>query len=186
MSNGIATTTLGLLRDIVKQEMNLKDDRINIYNQKFDIPDDDGLQVFIEYKYSKPYANRNYAKIVDGNYQEVQSLNTQEQIIVGVYSRNLDALNRKEEVVMALLSTYSQQTQEKNSFQIARIAPIQDLSFVEGAGILYRFDIAVTVLAWYEKVKTQVPYDSFDVTVRVNDGQPDLTAEFEQPLVDPA
>lgn len=179
-------TTVDLIRDIVKHEMSLADDRIYIYNQKFDIPPDNNLFVVIEYRSSKIISSRNRnAQDNTGEYYEVQELSVQEQIVVQLFSRSLEALQRKEEAVMALYSIYSQQKQDAGSFKITRNAPIEDLSSLEASAILYRFDIPVTIFTWYEKKKLAAFYDSMHVKVRVNDGQPDLTSEFDQPLIQP-
>jgi hypothetical protein len=178
-------TTLDLIRDIIATEMGLSDDRVIIYNQNFRIPAYDDLFVVIEYKGTpKVISNRNVFVPVEGDVSptEEQNLNTQESIVVGLFSKNMEALQRKEEAVMALASIYSQQVQEANDFQIAKIAPIEDLSALEASALLYRFDIPVTVLAWYKKQKTADYYDSFDGQVRTEQ----ITHDFEQPTIDPA
>ncbi len=179
------TTTLELVRLIVKHELELADDRIFIYNQKWDIPTDNKLFAVVGYRGSKIISSRNTQKNTDEGYVEVQDLNTQEQIVVQIFSRDMSALERKEEVVMALYSIFSQQQQGLYSFQIARNAPIEDLSALEASAILYRFDIPIIVFAWYEKIKSANYYDVFHVKVRVNDGQPDMVREFVQPLIHP-
>lgn len=178
-------TTVDWIRDIIKYEMALPDDRIYIYNQKFDIPTLEGLFVVVEYAGSKIISSRNVQRMEGDQYAEVQQLYTQEHITVQLFSKNLDALRRKEEAVMALYSIYSQQKQDLGGFQIARNAPIEDLSALEASAILYRFDIPVVIFTWYEKILNAAYYDNLQVAVRVNDGQPDMTREFEQPLINP-
>ncbi|RTL04657.1 hypothetical protein EKK58_10125 [Candidatus Dependentiae bacterium] len=179
-------TSVDIIREIIKREMNLEDDRIYIYNQKFNIPNDSGLFVVVEYVNSKIISNTNIPKVdYKGDLIEYQELYTQEQITVQLFSRNIEALQRKEEAVMALYSTYAQQLQEKLSFRVFRNAPIEDLSELEASAILYRFDIPIIMFTWYEKIKAIGYYNSFRVKVRVNDGDPDLVREFEQPLTDP-
>lgn len=179
-------TTVDILRDIIKKEMCLEDDHIFIYNQKWNTPNDDALYVIIEYVGSKIISSRNTnSQDNAGNYREVQDLNTQEQITILLLSRGLEALQRKEEAVMALYSIYSQQKQSELSFKIARNAPIEDLSSLEASAILYRFDIPVVLFTWYEKIKSANYYNSMHVKVRVNDGQPDMIREFDQPLIQP-
>ena len=65
---------------------------------------------------------------------------------------------------------YSQQVQEENSFHIARIAPIQDVSYLEGSAMLYRFDISVVLQAWYENLTTFDYYNKFNAVVWAKDG----------------
>ncbi len=179
-------TSVDIIRDIIKTEMKLADDRVFIYNQKWNIPTDEGLFVVIEYRGSKTLSSRNTTKQDNqGNLLEYQDVNMQEQITVQLFSRDLSALQRKEEAIMALASIYAQQQQAALSFYIARIAVIEDLSDLEASAILYRFDIPVVVMSWYEKIKGTDYYNGFRVKVRVNDGQPDMVREFDQPLTDP-
>ena len=85
-----------------------------------------------------------------------------------MFSRNLSALQRKEEAVMGLFSVYSQQVQEINSFHIARNVHIEDLSALEGSAQLNRIDISLIVFAWYGKTKTVDYYETFRTCVEVN------------------
>lgn len=177
--------TIDLVREIIKHELDIEDERINIYNQKWKIPPDDELFVVLEYRGTpKIISSRNYYSEV--NDTESQDLNTQESIIIGLFSRNLEAIQRKEEAVMALYSIYSQQIQEANSFKIMRGASIEDLSDLEGAARLYRFDIPIIVFAWYHKTKASEYYDSFDAQVLVDEGEEEAEEiNFDQPVESP-
>ena len=66
---------------------------------------------------------------------------------------------------MAINSVYAQQIQEANSFKIARLSAIDDLSALEGAAMLYRFEISLVVFAWYRKSKSVEFYDEFTAEV---------------------
>lgn len=176
-----AITTLDLVREIVRQEMSLQDQQIWVYGQQLIIPPGKGLYVAVEYKYSKTYSNRNLTPVVDGSISEEQNLNAQEFITVQLFSRNFEALRRKEEAAMALKSVYAQQLQEKYAFRLSVNPQILDLSALEASAMLYRYDIPVVVLTAYQKTKAIVPFDTFAVEVEVNDGVPDMTAEFTQP-----
>lgn len=178
-------TSLDLLRDIVQQEMDLADDRIFIYAQPFTLPTDDRLFVNIEYKYSKVYSNRNLTPVNSGNISEEQNINTQEFLTVQLFSRNFEALQRKEEAVMALRSVYAQQLQEKYSFKLSSTPQILDLTTLEESAMLYRFDIPVVFLSAYQKIKTIEWFNAFTTQVVVNDGEPTVIEQFTQPIVDP-
>lgn len=175
-------TSLDLLRDIVQQEMALADDRIFIYAQPLKLPTDQNLFVNIEYKYSKIYSNRNLTPVNMGAISEEQNVNTQEFLTVQVFSRSFEALQRKEEAAMALRSVYAQQMQEKYAFKLSVNPQILDASSLEASAMLYRYDIPVVVLTAYQKTKKISYFDSFQTAVRVNDGQPDMTAEFTEPI----
>jgi hypothetical protein len=184
--------TLDLIRLILLNQLCLDPDRIIIYNQKFILPPSKGLQIYIEPK-APPTAISVRTKMeYDAYYDpsEHQDSNWLEEISVGIYSRDLSALRRKEEVAMSLHSVYSQQLQEAQSFKIFRNPRIIPINEIEGAARLYRFDIEFRVQAWYSVVKTIEFFNSLNVEVRVNDGQPDMVRDFAIPtpeyLTDPS
>jgi len=157
------TLTLSLIRWILLEELCLDSDQIVIYNQKFIIPKTKGMKIYIEPK-SPPIiiSSRNF---MDANNVENQNSNWLEEISIGIYSRDLEALQRKEEVAMALHSIYSQQVQEKNSFKIFKNVRLIPINEIEGAARLYRFDIECRVQAWYTKTKVAEFFDSFNVQI---------------------
>ena len=150
----IPQTAMDLIRLILIDQMKMQQDRVNIYDNKWKIPTYDDMFITVEYRNGKTIANRN---IFDGTQDptvEYQELNMLESIVVGVFSRNNEAMYRKEEVLMSIRSQFSQFMQEKYAFKIARAGNIQDLSAVEGAAMLKRYDIELSVYAWYERVVT--------------------------------
>jgi hypothetical protein len=149
---------------------------VNIYNAKFAIPNDPYLFIGVEYKFSKIFASKSET-FQDTDFEEKQGLNTQEHYAIILFSRNLDAMRRKEEAVMALGSVYARQQGDTYGFRIARIAPIQDMSALEGAAILYRYEIDVVMLCRYEKVKTIDWYGTFAGEVTIENGR-DVTVEI--------
>lgn len=157
------TLTLSLIRWILLKELCIDEDKIVIYNQKFLLPNSKGMRIYIEPK-APPViiSSRNF---MDINNIEQQDSNWMEEISIGIYSRDLEALQRKEEVVMALHSIYSQQMQEKNSFKIFRNARIIPVNEIEGAARLYRFDIECRVQAWYSITKVAEFFNSFNVQI---------------------
>ena len=174
-------TSLDLLRDIVQQEMSLRDNQIWIYGQQLLIPTGAGLYVNMEYKYSKVYSSRNLTTATVSALTEEQNVNTQEFLTVQLFSRSFEALRRKEEAAMALKSVYAQQLQEKYAFKLSVNPQILDLSSLEASAMLYRYDIPVVILTAYQKTKPVKWFDTYQVQVDVNDGVPDMTAEFTQP-----
>jgi hypothetical protein len=148
-------TSMDLLRIILLAEMGIQDDHLSIYDQKWVIPPFEDMFIVLEYRNGIPIGNNNYfdTSCADGIPREVQLVNKLEKIVVGVFSRNDEAMYRKDEVAMALMSQYSQLIQEGYSFKIARVMPDEDLSFLEGTAMLKRYDIEVSVYAWYKKIK---------------------------------
>jgi hypothetical protein len=176
-------TTLQMLIKVLAKELDIAQDRIMIFNGEWNIPPYDGLFIMLEPLPAKVISNRNINKYDEekGEYQEIQDLSVREQITIRIYSKNTEALERKEEVLMAMASVYAQQLQEINSIKIFRIANIENLSALEGGSNLYRFDIPVTIFSWQHKVKTVDYFNDFNVEVKANDGLPLIEEEFKQP-----
>ena len=181
------TLTLDLIRLILIEEMGIDEDKVIIYNQKFVIPPTSGLYIYVERKGSQREISSRNKMIVDalGNANENQDSNWIEDICVGIYSRDLEAEQRKEEAAMALHSIFSQQMQELNSFKIFREVNIIPIGEIEGAARLYRFDLEFKVQAWYSKVKVAQFLNAWNVEVIVEDGDPLLDVEFVIPDTDP-
>lgn len=175
-------TSLDILRDIVMQEMDLPADRVIICDQPNILSTDKKLYVVIEYKYSRTYSSRNLNSATVSALTQEQNINTQEFLTVQLFSRSFEALQRKEEAVMALKSYYAQTIQEKYAFKLSVNPQILDLTSLEASAMLYRYDIPVVFLSAYQKIKTVEWYQSFQTNVRANDGVPDLTASFTEPL----
>ena len=170
-----------VIRDIIVHVLDLDDDRAAIYNQKWNIPDDDDLFVFVEYKFGNPLGNNlKYANESDV-FQTEARIVIAEHITIGVYSRGLDAMKRKEEVLAAINSDYARQMMEQYSFKVmGRNAPIKDLSYVEGAARIFRFDIDLVLLSKY-KIVTDVDYFSkFPTEINVEEAllQQTFTEEY--------
>lgn len=163
--NALAYLTLNignaiqLLCDIIQVQLNLASDQVYLWDQKFNIPNDARLYVPVGVLVCKPFGNTNSFDPVNG---QVQSVNMSATLSIDILSRSLDALNRKEEVLMALNSFYSESQQELNNFRIFRISQnFVNLSEEEGAAILYRFNISVNVQYMIMKVSAIPYYDNF-------------------------
>lgn len=182
---------IDLLIQIISKRIDIKDDHVLLYDEKFTIPpDDNGLFIFVQYDFGMPYANRiNHCVDASGNYIEVQNINVREEYTIGLYSRDESSLRMKEKVQMALRSNYAQQVQEENSFSIFSISkPIEGLSELEGAAQLRRFDIGVTVHASYEERKIIQYFDTLNVEVDANSSAPvipDMIEYFTQSTTQP-
>lgn len=172
-------TSVDLLRAVILHELGLDDNRVMIYNQKLILPTDEKLFVVVEFKFSRVISSA--ARINDdgeGGLSESQEILTVENLNVAVMSRGLDALRRKEEVAMSLVSLYSQEIQNGAGFHISRIAPIEDASFPEASAMFYRFDIPVVMLSRYQKEKSADFYDTFNAEIRTES----VVEEFVQPV----
>lgn len=172
--------TIFLLRDILIKEMGLEEERVTIWNQKLNIPPDEKLFIALSYLMGKVYHVQAAERALDdGSMVEDQTANIQEMIDVHIMSKGTEALFRKEEVVMALASKYSQSVQEAHSFKIAPLPnAFRDNSELEASARLTRFTFTVVILAWYKKTKAIEHYDTFRVEVDTEKAADHV--EFEQ------
>lgn len=155
--NNCPQTTMDLIRLILVNQFNdISQERINIYDEKWQIPPDSSLFLTIEYRSGRCLSNRNnfIPATLPEDVVESQDVNMVEQIVVGIFSKDRTATQRKEEVLMAIMSSYAQQLQEKYAFKIARAGEIEDLSALEASAMLKRYDIVLSVYAWYNKTIT--------------------------------
>ena len=175
--------TLQLIRCILIQELCMDPNRITIYNQKFIIPKTKEMFIYLESRSaSVPISSRD---MMDVNNIEHQDSNWLENVTIGIYSRDTEALRRKEEVAMALHSIYGQQVQEQNSFKIFRNMNIVPINEQEGTARLYRFDLECRVHAWYSVTKVAEFFDSFGVQVWIEGSTPLTEIEFVIPDTNP-
>lgn len=158
--------------DLITERLGLKPDRVVIYNQKWNIPNDVGLFVVVGFLNQKPfgnnlgYANRAATPDTPEGLNQVQSQNVQENYWIEVFSRNSEARTRQFEISFALASTQAQQISEKYSFRLAGIPLVfNDLSFLEGAAIINRYHAEFSAMRAYSLV-TDAPY--FDKFTPVN------------------
>jgi hypothetical protein len=103
--------------------------------------------------------------------EEVKTVVSYQNFDIDITSKNEDAIDKKEEVVMSIKSQFSLNLQEKYGFKIFRTGDIQDLSFIEGASALKRFRIPVRVSMIHEKRTLVDIYDKFrDTAIAVERG----------------
>lgn len=152
-------TPLMLVCDIIQREMGLATDQVYLWDQKYNIPNDQRLYIAVGILSCKPFANSN---IFDGSGNSIQSTNFLANLSLDIFSRGPDARDRKEEVIMSLNSFYAQSQQDANSFFIGKISnSFVNLSQEEGAAILYRFNIGVNIQYMVTKTKPVPYYDTF-------------------------
>ena len=155
-----------VVADIIQSEMELGNDRVYLYNQKWRIPPDEGLFVVVGFLGAKAFgAKTEYENDpVTQELVEVQSVNQQETYTVDLFSRDSSARQRKQEVILALNSTFAQQMQEQYTFKIANLpSTFNDVSALEATAILNRYQLVFNALVVYRKVKNVQFYDSFQI-----------------------
>lgn len=153
-------TVLEFVSDIIENQLGLAKEQVYLWDQKVDIPHDERLYVSVGMLSCKPFGNnRTYDS---SGVNSIQTTNFMATLDIDIFSRGLDALNRKEEVLMALKSNYAEAQQELNSFYIAPLSiSFLNLSEAEGAAILYRFKISVNVQYAVTKIVPVSYFDSF-------------------------
>lgn len=160
-------TPAQLVGEIIQREMNLPDGRVYLWDQKIDEPKDKDLFVVISDLGVKPISSVTQL-LEDGN--ELQTASFYGMLQIDIKSRGVAARNRKEEILLALGSFYSQQQQGANSFYIARLPNrFVNLSEVDGAAIPYRFTISVGIQYMVSKNKGTDYFDDFE--------QPEVTVD---------
>ena len=155
-----------VLADLIESELELppQPPRVFIYNQRWKLPNYEGMFVLIEFLGSKVFGSRlGYVNSADGEtLLEVKSHNTQETYQVKVFSADSEARVRNHEIVLALNSTAAQQLQEKFAFKLANL-PIafNDISEVEASARLNTYAIRFNALRKYEVSKPVEFFDQF-------------------------
>jgi hypothetical protein len=130
-----------IIADIITQELQINKERVVVYSQNFCPPKDDNLYVIISTRIGKPLSSSN--KFDKDTNEEVKSVSSFNDYDIEITSRNREAIERKEEIIMAITSTYSIQKQDENSFRLFRAGNIIDLTFIEASSSLNRFRIPV-------------------------------------------
>lgn len=151
-----------VISDIIQSELGLVDGAVMLDYEKFNIVPDPGLYVVLSYVSGKAIGNNNYSIPSTSGMTEVQQAAMHHIIQIDVMSFDSSARTRKEEIIMALRSIYSQQQQEENTMQIAQIpGEFLNASSMEDTKILNRFTMSIAVKSIYSKTKAAPYYDTF-------------------------
>lgn len=158
-----------LFCDILQQELGLSEGRAYVYNNKINAPKDDGIYIAVGVVSDKPFGSSIRCEEDDeGDFVSKQAINMRALLDVNVISRGPEALYRKEEVILALNSLYSEQQQNLNSFRVFSIpSQFNNISQEDGAAIPYRFAITVAVQYMVTKNKAVPYFDSFETAAEV-------------------
>lgn len=148
-----------LVCDIIRQEMELTNDQCYLYDQKINIPKDSRLYIAVGVLQPRPFGNSTKLQS-DGTV--VQSVNMRVLLSIEILSRSTDALNRKEEILLALKSIYAQQQMTANTFFIAPLTTsFVALNEIDGPAIPYRFNLSVNMQYFVKKIKPVPYFDTF-------------------------
>lgn len=156
-----------ILCDILSNDMGIDASRIVVYNQNWKPPKDEDIYIVVSEGPSRIIGNVNRFEPADPDAEpptvdrEVKSVSKSTTYNIEITSKNTDAKYRKEEILMAITSDYSQQKQEENQIRISRTSQILDLSFIEGGSSLHRYQIPVIINSVVIKEREITPYDKF-------------------------
>lgn len=169
----LVTDFMGLFCDIIETQMQLPPMRVYFWDQKIMQPTDSGLYIAVSNPTNQVFANTNrHVDLGDAGLVSQQNVNVMATFDIDAISRGPEARTRKEQILMALSSDYSQNQQTANSFFIGQFPPgarFLNLSFVDGAAIPYRYKISINV-QYAISITSAVPYyDTFE--------QPQLTVD---------
>lgn len=144
-----------LICDILVHDLQIDSGRVVVKGQNWNPPKDNNLYIIVSIRDSRILSSTN--KIKDS--KEENNVVSYYKIDIDITSKNREAIERKEEVIMALTGYYSQTLQETNSSRIFRVGQALDLSFIEAASAMTRFRVSCMV----SQIKTKLSnIDYFD------------------------
>lgn len=175
-----------IIRDILIEEMQIPTNQIWIRNQNVVIPNDDEIYIAVGMIDTQVMSVQNVPVDEVSGLSEKQRVNMRENIQIDIHSRDQKAINRRFEVLAALVSVYSVQLQEQYGFRIFDIpTSFLNTSGTEGAENINKYSLVVPCFTWFEKAKAISTvngdyYETFDT--RVDDeetiGEVDGLIEF--------
>jgi hypothetical protein len=150
-----------IIADILVAQLGLLPGQIMLTNQKWFIPENQGLYVAVSYVSGKVIGNTNFSIPTDAGMQEVQQLVMLYEIQIDLMSYDDSARVMKELAYMGLLSVSSEKIQEQYNVQVARMpSGFQDVSMLEESGRLNRYTALVSVTQLIQNTNNNVPYYS--------------------------
>lgn len=162
-------SALLLFCEIIQRSLGLTADRVYLWDQKLDQPQDSSLYIAVSVPSCKAFANVNET-LASG--QALQWLSMSATADIDIISRDSSARERKEEVIMALESNYSRYQQDANSFYIGKLpigSRFVNLSEIDGGAIPYRYKISVALQYVVSKVVPTPYFTEFSQpTVSIN------------------
>ena len=156
--------SIKVLGDIIKTEMQLADDRIILYNQKWILPNKSDILIILGYVSLNIVANNTKYETVNNELVEKQSLCKNDILSIDIISRDDSARLRKEETLLALSSTYAQQQLEVEGMSIGLLpVAFNDISEVEGATRLNRYNVNIQMFSTIYKEKNVDEFNKFSL-----------------------
>ena len=158
---------LTIVSDILAHEMDMAG-RVFLYNQKFMQPTDADPYIVVSVQHSRQLGSTTRCSLVNGVYCSIANVPSAAVLGVDIMSRSLGALDRKDEIPLALNSIYSQQQQSRCGFKLGKTAPLQNLSDLDGNSMLYHFHADVDALYGKTFIKQVDYFDGYQIETKVN------------------
>lgn len=151
-----------LVAKVVQREMGIDDGSIMLGLENWEIPKTAGLYIALAYGPDDTLSSTSQNSTDDqGNYTEVQEAVMLHHIDLDVMSFNSEARLRKEAVLWALASAYSQEQQEVYGMRINQIpGSFIPTPSLEETKQLNRFRISFAVNALHRNIKITPYYDT--------------------------
>lgn len=161
----LVATPIFLFCEILQVQLGLPNDHVYLWDQKIFQPTDSQLYVAVSVPSCNPIGNVNRPASDDSGLLQAQYVSMYARVDIDVISRGPAARDRKEQIILALNSVYSQQQQEANGFYIGKKSisnGFQNLSQIDGAAIPYRYKITYA-MQYAVSLTSSVPYfDTFE------------------------
>lgn len=154
--------TLNLIVGLIRSYMGLTANQVVIANQSWKIPADKRLYISVGFLAIKPFAPMLRYEPTPEGLAEIQTINSQETLSINVMSFSQEAVDRKDEVILAFGSTAGQKLCEANSMKLGRLpVGFVPISQLEGTAIPNRFNVTINVLVAREQSRLVEFYNQF-------------------------
>jgi hypothetical protein len=146
-----------LLGDIIQKYMSLEDDQIVLYSSDWKIPDDNRMYIIISYSGTSQNILNIKSEFNSADNTETMSMAAHERFTVDIMQSGDEILETVQKIFFALKCQNSISLQETNNISIWREGKAIDLTAIEGAGALRRYQIPV-IISNVQSNKTAVDY----------------------------
>lgn len=153
---------MGVVAEIIKEYTGLSDQAITLFNNKFDIPKDNGIYLALGLQSTK-YIGNNFKHKSAIGLDLVNTLNISDTLNLKLTGRDIRTIQMSHQLVMALNSDYSRQMQSLFGFKVSTIpSSMNNVSIEEGSSMIYMFNITINLMYSIEKVTSVKYYDKFN------------------------
>jgi hypothetical protein len=155
-----------ILCDIITKELGIDPSLVVVKDDDFVAPTDPTLlYATVGLQRTKILSSKveyDYGEEGDTTASEIKSVCFYKTLIIELNSKNRDALERQEEIIMSLTSYYSQNQQALNQIRIFRGPDIINISSTVGPFTLKKYQIPVIITGTKTKTTPLIPiYDKF-------------------------